>query len=266
MAACFVACALLASCSIKAGKSPWQEDKALIMKSLDESYRIQAKTAEQLQALQGRVMELEKDFTSQSSKLAALEASVKGISNSNNTQMKREITRQKKSNLDLVKKIDKITANIDLASRSATQTGTSKIDAQDDANRNADDEKNRYTSAYLAFKSGRYDEASLDLTTLVADYPDGEYTDQAYYWLGESFEAQRKTDMAIAAYRMIVNKHPDSTKGAAALLNLGLIYRQVKRPNKMHEALQLLLSRHPDSPEAERARALLEALDSGQRK
>ena len=141
MAACFVACALLTSCSIKEGKNPWQEDKALVIESLDESYRMQVKTAEQLQALQGRVLELEKEFTSQTSKLAALEASVKGISSSNNTQMKREIIRQKKSNQDLVKKIDKITANIDLASRSTTQTGTSKTDALDDASRNADDEK-----------------------------------------------------------------------------------------------------------------------------
>jgi len=238
------------------------------VKSLDESYSMQVKSGEQVQALAKQVMRLEAQSTEQTAKLAALEASVKGLSNSrSNVLIKKEISRQKKTSQDLVKKIDRITSSIDMASRSAGKKSTLlRTDMPEDSGRNVDDEKDRYTSAYLAFKSGRYDEASLDLTTLVADYPDGEYTDQAYYWLGESHEAQQKTDMAIAAYRMIVNKHPDSTKDAAALLNLGLIYRQVQRPNKMHEALNLLLERHPDSPEAEHARALLDALGSGQRK
>lgn len=257
VAACFAAGLLLSSCVVKtAEEDVWLKDRPLIKKSLDEAYKMQAKLGEQLQTLQKNVRELQISNSRQETKLAALEASVRRF-NKSAPDIKKEIRLQEKASRNLVKKIDRIAADIKKTSDSTTKSQPVQAKQQTESSHNIEDEKNRYTAAYLSFKSGRYDESASALLSIISDYPDGEYTDQAYYWLGENYEAQNNIDLAVAAYRMVVNKHSSSAKDAAALLRLGGIYRRVRRPGKMREALQLLLKRHPNSQEAEQARTAL---------
>jgi len=266
VAACFVAGLLLSSCAGKTVDSTWPKEKVRIMKSLDAAYSTQAKTQEQLQNVQNRVLALETHSTQLTSRLTALEDTVQQLSR-NTPGTRKRIKLQEKSNRDLVKKINRIAASIKKTSTSIEKR-KAKLEKQQtkDPVRISEDEKNRYTAAYLSFKSGRYDEAVSALKTLVTDYPKGEYSDQAYYWLGESYQRQLNSKKAIEAYRTIVNKYPESAKGAAALMELGLIYRKNKRPAKTREALQLLLKRYPASPEAEQARSLLGNVLSSQQK
>ena len=243
---------MLSSCIIKAKpEDTWVDDKPAIVKSLDEAYKMQARLGEQVQALQKVVRELQISSDKQETRLLALEASVRRFKKSA-PAIKKEIRLQERASRNLVRKIDRIASVI----KETTRTAAAKKQPpqvkkpQPEPSQNTD-EKNRYTAAYLSFKSGRYDESATALLSIISDYPQGEYTDQAYYWLGENYEAQNKIDLAIAAYRMVVNKYPDSAKDAAALLRLGRIYQRLHRPAKMRQAFQLLLRRHPDSPEAE---------------
>ncbi len=253
MAAYFAVGLMLSSCIIKSKpEEAWLNDKPAIVKSLDEAYKMQAKLGEQVQALQKVVRELQISSAKQETKLLALEASVQRFKKSA-PAIKKEIRLQEKASRRLVKKIDRIASVIRETTRAAVEKEKPQPKPQPEPSQNTD-EKNRYTAAYLSFKSGRYDESAAALLSIIGDYPQGEYTDQAYYWLGENYEAQNKIDMAIAAYRMVVNKYPDSAKDAAALLRLGRIYQRLHRPVKMRQAFQLLLRRHPDSPEAEEVR------------
>jgi len=260
VAACFAINLLLSSCAVKlAEEDTWLKDKPLLTKSLDEAYKMQAKLGEQIQTLQKNVQNLQISSAKQESRLAALEASVRHF-NKSAPDIKKEIRLQEKASRNLGRKIDRIASVIKKASLSSKRKRPVQAKKQTESGQNIqniEDEKNRYTAAYLSFKSGRYDESASALLSIVGDYPKGEYTDQAYYWLGESYEAQNKIDLAVAAYRMVVNKYSSSAKDAAALLRLGRIYRQLHRPEKMREALQLLLKRHPGATEAEKARAML---------
>jgi len=124
----------------------------------------------------------------------------------------------------------------------------------------AEAEKNAYTSAYLALKSGRFDEASTAFNQQLDQYPDGEYADQAWYWLGETRFAQSDHDKAHNAFKYVADHYPNSVKHAAALLKLGQISQQQNNHADAREYYQRLIQSHPDSSLAEQARAALSNL------
>ncbi len=121
----------------------------------------------------------------------------------------------------------------------------------------AETEKNAYTAAYLALKSGRFDEASKGFNEQLDLYPDGEYADQAWYWLGETRYAQQAYGMASNAFKYVINNYPKSVKHDAALLKLGQVSQVL---NHNHDAIKYykrLINEYGDSKSAEQAREAL---------
>ncbi len=121
-------------------------------------------------------------------------------------------------------------------------------------------EKNAYTAAWLALKGGRFDEARQGFSALLRDYPEGEYADQAWYWLGESQIARKDQKAAEHAFRMVVEHYPKSVKRAAARLRLGDLARKAGKADLARERYERLLKEYPDSPAASQARQALRAL------
>ncbi len=274
MAVC-LALLLLTAC---AGKHPetWQEDRARINHALKQLNKQQAvlaselktvsmrirvessrKTEARLAALEKSLHQLEKrmrlverTLVTQEAELKALNAGMYRLQRST-AQLQSRTRRLKRSRQAtkrvLTKKINKLAGAIVRApsGEAATTPG--------------EEEKNHYTAAYLALKSGRYDEAINGFRKLLASYPKGEYADQAWYWLGESLYAQRHLKQAITAFRRVVRHYPRSTKHAAAQLKLALILGQTSHKREARAELQRLLKMHPDSAEADQARALLKA-------
>jgi len=129
--------------------------------------------------------------------------------------------------------------------------------------RNADEEeKNAYTSAYLSLKSERYEEASKAFTAQLQAYPNGEYADQAWYWLGESQFSQNLNKQAIASFRHVIDKFPDSGKHAAAMLKLGQVYQATGKEREARKYFNKLIHLHADSTAAEQARSALAAMQA----
>ncbi len=126
-----------------------------------------------------------------------------------------------------------------------------------EAAQRAEAEKNAYTSAYLALKSGRHEEASKAFKEQLKAFPEGEYTDQAWYWLGESQYAQQLQKPAIASFKQVIDKFPASVKHAAALLRLGQIYQSTQQPKLASRYFNRLIKEHADSTAAEQARSAL---------
>jgi len=123
-------------------------------------------------------------------------------------------------------------------------------------------EKDRYTAAYLALKSGRYEDSVAAFEQLLADHPKGEFSDQAWFWLGESYLAQQAIGKAIRAFRHVVRDYPESAKHAAALLKLGQAYEQTRRKKDARSAYEKLVREHPDSEEYRLAVKRLRALSA----
>jgi len=200
--------------------------------------------------LQRRMVELEQEQATQSSMVDAQNASIRQLQTST-THLKAVAAKSKKSSQitkrKLVRKLDKIAKSISKpVAPPPTQRG--------------EEEKNHYTAAYLALKSGRYEEATQGFRNLLKKFPKGKYTDQAWYWLGESYYAQHSLKQAIHAFEAVAMHYPKSAKHAAALLKLGLAYQDTSRPKNSKNMLQQLVRKHPDSAAAEEARRQLRAL------
>ncbi len=223
----------------------------MVIESIQQTQVEQAAQQNKIKTMEQRIAELEKSLKEQEAERKALEASVQALRRGSvSRKVKSSVTTKDKK---LARKLEKIESSI----RSATSKGAPVIQPSDKSI-----EKNSYTAAYLALKSGRYEEASIGFKSLIHDHPKGEYADQAYFWLGESYFAQRKMKEAITAFAKVANDYPDSAKHPAALLRLATAYQEAGRKGDAKAALQRLIRQHAESNAAEQARAQLKQLES----
>jgi len=237
------------------GAASWQADKEIVLQSIQKTQAANVAMQEKVAMMEARVIELEKSLKEQEAENKALAATVKAVRKSSS----RKIVSTKISAKDqkLARKLEKIESSI----RSATTKGADVIQPSDKSI-----EKNSYTAAYLALKSGRYEEASIGFKTLLHEHPQGEYADQAWFWLGESHFSQRKYNDAIDAFNKVANNYPESAKHPAALLKLASTYQESNRRGDAKAVLQRLIQQHPESNAAEQARSELRKIDAEQKK
>ena len=134
---------------------------------------------------------------------------------------------------------------------------TTKSEQFTDRGAQAEAEKNAYTAAYLALKSGRFDEASRGFNEQLDVFPDGEYADQAWFWLGETRISQQALENALHAFKYVADHYPDSVKHAAALLKLGQLSEMSNSKKAAAGYYSRLINEHPESTLAEQAQAAL---------
>jgi len=224
------------------------------MQSLARAQNKQAENQASIDAMSQRIVELESQIKRQETEIKALTASIEHLRKT--VAAKSRPAHRKASPAAkpvLITKLNRIESSIDKSMQGPAQPA-------------AESEENRYTEAYLALKSGRYEEAAAAFLQLTSKYPQGEYTDQAWYWLGESYYAQHKLKKAVRPLKKVIADFPKSSKHAAAMLKLGRIYQELKRPGDATAVFQRLTKEHPDSTAAEHARIELYKLEKRTRK
>jgi len=252
VAALFVLLALtgpLTGCATK-GANSWTAERDLVIETIERTQVDQTTQQKKIEAMEQRISELEKNLKEQEAERNALEADVRSLRK--HSASRKIISTTSTKDKKLARKLEKIESSI----RSATSKGAPVIQPSDKSI-----EKNSYTAAYLSLKSGRYEEAAVGFKSLIHDHPKGEYADQAYFWLGESYFAQRKFNEAITAFTKVANNYPDSAKHPAALLKLASAYQEAGRKGDAKAVLQRLIQQHAESNAAEQARAQLSQLE-----
>jgi tol-pal system protein YbgF len=250
---------LISGCvTTKPDPQPWSADKNLVIQSLQDAHVDNAKLKKQLDILDKRILDLERLNAEQQTKLAMLEAAIEK-QKIVNTKQKHPLSSKKATSLN--QRLDALAAAAPLPAKPIVAKNNSVIGK---AKKENVDEKNAYTAAYLALKSGRYDEASSGFVKVIKAHPKGEYTDQAYYWLGESLVALLRNPEALEAFTVVANQYPKSTKHAAALMKMAAVYKSMKYYDRAKSTLQRVLKKYPNGKTAERARAELKALPSAQ--
>lgn len=83
-----------------------------------------------------------------------------------------------------------------------------------------------YGTALEQIRSRQYDQAITQLSTLIAQYPDGVLTANAYYWLGEVYAAKPEPEYENArqALSQVISFFPDSRKVPDAKFKLGKVH------------------------------------------
>jgi tol-pal system protein YbgF len=93
------------------------------------------------------------------------------------------------------------------------------------------------------------------LDAFLAARPNDGRTTRALFWRGEVLFAQKRYELALAAFEGALNREPRGEKAADALLKIGLCHRRLGAPERARAALEQLKAQFPDSYAARLAQA-----------
>lgn len=102
----------------------------------------------------------------------------------------------------------------------------------------------------LIIKQRDYAAAEKALNGFIAKYPTHKLASNAYYWLGRTFFVRNDFENSVATFAEGFQKHPESEKAPATLLNLGM---SLARLGKQREACTTYTHLQRNFPKAEGA-------------
>jgi tol-pal system protein YbgF len=123
------------------------------------------------------------------------------------------------------------------------------------------DKVSKYEAAYSSFKNKKYKDAREKFEAFIKEFPKDELTDNAYFWIGETYYNEKDFEGAILAHETFLKKYPNSEKAPSALLKQGLSFIEIGDKKTGKVILEQLIERYPKSKEAETAKKDLENLD-----
>lgn len=111
-------------------------------------------------------------------------------------------------------------------------------------------ERGAYTAAFNLMKGRQFEESATAFNQLINDYPNGQYTPNAFYWLGELYLTNVETEKARQSFVQVVNLYPDHQKVPDALYKLGVVYHRLGDTKQSLQYLNRVRSEHPQSSAA----------------
>ena len=118
-----------------------------------------------------------------------------------------------------------------------------------------------YDTALQAFKDKKYKESREKFEAFIKDYPKSELTDNAQFWIAETYYAEKNYEDAILAYETLLKKYPDSKKTSGAMLKQAFAFIEIGDAKTGKIILKKLVEKYPDSKDAELARKKIAELD-----
>jgi tol-pal system protein YbgF len=142
-----------------------------------------------------------------------------------------------------------------ISARAAIRSKTREHDAPGDRSGDAAGE---YRAAVELVKAGKPDDAIAALRAFITRHPRHDYADNAQYWIGEAYYAQRDYVRALTGFRAVIEVYPRGNKVPDALLKMGYCYAAMGQGEKAHAVLEQVVTRYPKSEPATLAAKRLE--------
>lgn len=121
-------------------------------------------------------------------------------------------------------------------------------------------EKESYRIAFDLLKQRDYDAAVRAFEDLLARYPNGEFADNARYWLGETYYVKRDYTAALAQFQRVLANYPISPKVPGSMLKIGYIHYDQNDWKRARATLRDVAEKFPDSTEARQAESRLDRM------
>jgi len=112
------------------------------------------------------------------------------------------------------------------------------------------EQKAEYDTALAILREGRYAEAAGAFNRFLTANPASSYSDNANYWLGETYYVTRDFDRALATFKGLTANYPDSPKVSDSRLKMGYIYYEKKDWANARQELETVASQYPGSTAA----------------
>jgi len=114
-----------------------------------------------------------------------------------------------------------------------------------------------YSASYADFARGNFDLAIQGFQEYLKNYPDSELSDNAQYWIGESYYGKQKFAEAVTAWEALLREYPSSDKLPDARVKKGMALEKLGRRTQALLEYRYVIDRYPNSPAARLAREKL---------
>lgn len=121
-------------------------------------------------------------------------------------------------------------------------------------------EQDAYRQAFERLKDRDYDAAKKAFAAMLVQYPDGQFTDNGVYWLGEIGYVTKDYPAAQTHFNRLIADFPGSPKLPSAMLKLGYIFYDQQDMDQARKMLQAVTERFPDTTEGRLATGRLEQM------
>ena len=115
-----------------------------------------------------------------------------------------------------------------------------------------------YNSAYSDMIKERYDMAINGYKNYIDNCPNTALTDNAQYFIGESYFSMKQYDKAQKAFETMIDQYPTSEKMAAAKLKLGRALYEQRQKTKARSYFEDVAKNYIGTDEAQEASKMLE--------
>jgi tol-pal system protein YbgF len=125
---------------------------------------------------------------------------------------------------------------------------------------NAANEQKDYLSAYELISNKQFDEALPAMQAFANKYPQGGYTANAQYWMGELYMVKKNYNEAIQHFELVLQQFPSSSKSSASMLKIGYALAAAGEINAAKQRLKTVIQQYPDTHAAQLAMVKLESI------
>ena len=119
-----------------------------------------------------------------------------------------------------------------------------------------------YKRSYSAYLGGDFEGAIKGFGEYLRLYPKTELSDNAAYWMGESYYSMKDYDRAATAFDDMASGYPDSNKAPAALLKSAMALTELGASDPALDRLKKILDKYPTSNEAIQASEKLSSMNT----
>ena len=118
-------------------------------------------------------------------------------------------------------------------------------------------EQEAYQRALGLLRDAKYKEAVEQFKLVLLTFPEGDYSDNAQYWMGEANYVMRDFNAAIEEFGKVISKYPSSSKIADAHLKIGFSYYELQDFTKAKASLERVVKDYPKTTAARLAQSRL---------
>jgi len=121
-------------------------------------------------------------------------------------------------------------------------------------------EKQDYAEIQKLIREDKDYDAAIDaLYEFISEYPEGDLTVNAYYWLGEVYLVKPQYEQARQAFSIVATRYADHRKAADALYKLGVALDELDEDDDARRRMEQVIEDYPGTKAASLAEVFLES-------
>ena len=104
-----------------------------------------------------------------------------------------------------------------------------------------------YKDAFETYQKGDFEGARRKFEAFLKQYPNTELSDNAQFWIGETYYAKKDYEKAILEYEKAIAKYPEGDKIPSALLKQAIAFLDLGDKTNGRNLLKRVIDRYPQA-------------------